>query len=245
VDIASDNYLASPSRSTVKLTVGLIVMNFEGYPSDVHCYDNAVLRQVNDKNIPDQDLNRYDWLFSGWVDYWAWRARRAVPPRAVVLTDPDLVKALAWRESHIGNLSEDDKTKRGQTLLNMQYFFDVLAHPDNTQRIDYDLSWGLMNIQWADRTNPIMEIGATVRRLYASYYANTKGRTDSEAIWKDAFQDYGPHDAQEISCYGAQILETARIGKQFHGKKNNGCLFNGSSEVNPSASYYDVWGKNR
>ncbi|MCP4538306.1 MAG: RHS repeat-associated core domain-containing protein, partial [Chloroflexi bacterium] len=39
------------------------------YPGDMTSYRSQPI-------FPDRDYNRYDWLISGWVDYWNWRARR-------------------------------------------------------------------------------------------------------------------------------------------------------------------------
>jgi RHS repeat-associated protein len=42
---------------------------YSDYPGDMISYRSQPI-------FPDRDYNRYDWLISGWVDYWNWRAWR-------------------------------------------------------------------------------------------------------------------------------------------------------------------------
>jgi len=44
--------------------------------------------------------NRYDWLFSGWADYWSHRARLH---GEVNVPGPNLIKAIAFAETRVGN----------------------------------------------------------------------------------------------------------------------------------------------
>jgi RHS repeat-associated protein len=84
----------------------LITRNFEGNPSDVKCYKpfmEAIGYDPSGK--PDEfktyNYNQYDWLFSGWADYWNWRADWEGIPISMRI-DPNLLKALSYAETGIG-----------------------------------------------------------------------------------------------------------------------------------------------
>jgi hypothetical protein len=64
---------------------------------------------------------RYDWLFSGWADYWNWRAR--IDPnrlREPVTLDPNLFKAIAWRETWVGAEEQPKGLAHVITLTNAE-----------------------------------------------------------------------------------------------------------------------------
>ncbi len=105
-DIGSDgeNGIGAYDRKVAALAIVQVVRNFKSNEivSDVQCYRNPDPGPIDNLH---RDNNRYDYLFSGWVDYWKWRATLSDgKPNKVVpesLT-PSLAKALAYKESGIG-----------------------------------------------------------------------------------------------------------------------------------------------
>ncbi len=81
----------------------LITWNFETNPSpsDIHCYNPELF-------INSFDPDQYDWLFSGWADYWQSRAISSDMPESFkyVLT-ADFLKAMAYAENSMGTTDTD------------------------------------------------------------------------------------------------------------------------------------------
>jgi RHS repeat-associated protein len=253
-----------------KKEISVIISNFEGNPyigtypeewkpnltrpADVRLFDTCdetvqkFLRnrtpedQRLTRGFPSYDLNRLDWLFSGWVDYWAWRAGKA--GRQAVLTDPNILKANALTESSIGNIltvsdpklvdrfvdGKDDPTKPNslRSLMNLTSgsgFYEALSNPTDydKRRKGYDLSWGTMDITVIDRFNPIIEVGAVVRVLHAKFNATRwlpkNGNASAMEIWRQVLQTYGPGSTAPDydPCYGDKLLTIATIGKWYRG----------------------------
>ncbi len=249
IDIRKD-ILRGPEAKFIALNfLGNPALEGTGLAADVQCYDPILKLDIGStagqqvQALAPANYNQYDWLFSGWVDFWAWRARLA--GKQVVLRDPDIVKSLAWHESRVGNLTEAQRAD-GQTLLNFSSYSLQAAlrgrpvGPDGSplqgnQRRQvlnrYDLTWGLFDL--TNRTDAVQEVAAVVRWLYAAFYASTGSRnvrTDFEAIWRDALQSYGPKagDSQYVACYGDLIWELATTGRRPRGCDSQG--------------YWYVWG---
>lgn len=95
----------------------LITLNFEETPNDVNCYNNLLIPlQLDQKGKQYRyDLNQYDWLFSGWADYWDWRATNQGFPYPIRV-NPNYLKAIAFGEGRIGLSQVQGKPG---TLLNV------------------------------------------------------------------------------------------------------------------------------
>ena len=97
--------------------IALISLNFEDSPLDIACYKPFTFikgyrpkAKCNGSECPiygTYNRNQYDKYFSGWADYWAWRAD-ADGPRGGLLrrVDPNLLKALAMNETGVGQKHE-------------------------------------------------------------------------------------------------------------------------------------------
>jgi RHS repeat-associated protein len=228
--------------------ISLIILNFEGnpypgsvasqlgepvtHPNEVQCYNAALAVDIGWpagqklQEFPRRNYDQFDWLISGWVDYWAWRAKRA--GQAVLDLHPNMVKALAWNESKL-----NARTSDGGTLLNLNsgalkaivrgeplnpFSGQPLQGTDKQKALQtYGLTWGW--IDYSNKYDVAQEVGATVRWLYASYHTQQKGRTDSSAVWTDVFQAYGPKSSsdQYIACYGEMTWEIYETGRRHKG----------------------------
>jgi hypothetical protein len=84
-----------------------ILTNFEGNPltssrgavKDVQLYCNPFGEGTG---FSGENYNTHDWLFSGWTDYWNWRAEREGVIAYGERLDPNIVKAMAFQESRLG-----------------------------------------------------------------------------------------------------------------------------------------------
>jgi RHS repeat-associated protein len=227
------NFEGNPYSNSEESTSGRVAR----HPNDVHCFNNSdpdVAKRVYNRwgKVSPFDLNAYDWLFSGWTDYWAWRAR--LENQEVILTDPNILKAIAVEESAIGHLPDiynnpDDPGHR-QSLMNItgpSGYYELLRDADQPGNeyfgYRYGLTWGLMDVNsTADRYDPVIEVGLAVRVLYAMFYSTRKftpelrNATRTE-IWKTTLQSYGPKpgDPLYLSCYGELLWTTATTGKRY------------------------------
>ncbi len=79
----------------------LITWNFKTDPSrsKIHCYNPELF-------INSFDPDQYDWLFSGWADYWQSRAKYSGMPIDYTLT-ADFLKAVAYAENSMGTVKPD------------------------------------------------------------------------------------------------------------------------------------------
>jgi hypothetical protein len=217
------NLEGNPSYDAEGRTISIAPL----HPTDVHLFDtcNEIVKKfLHDRTpldqlqgFPSYDLNRADWLFSGWTDYWVWRAGKA--GREPVLNDPNILKAIALAESSIGDIL----TVPGRSFMNLtgpSGFYEMLSQPtkDDKNRKGYDMNWGTMDVTRADRFNRIIEVGAVARVLYAKYNATSflprNISASSTEIWQQTLQTYGPgpSDAGYSACYGDQLLTLATKG---------------------------------
>jgi hypothetical protein len=118
------------------------------YPGDMISYRSQPI-------FPDRDYNRYDWLISGWVDYWNWRARKEGKPYHL---DPNFFKAIAYKETTIGyNLPGGDTDYQGIVQLGTDAIQGLMGGGAGK------VTWGPINV--VDKHNPSHNIGGGVRWL--------------------------------------------------------------------------------
>jgi hypothetical protein len=209
----------------------LIASNFQSDPADVTPY-NPITYIYNytcktwmegDKNYRGEYYNRYDWIFSGWVDYFTWRAK--AENNEYFATDPNLFKALAWKET---NLGVGGDPSQGVALLSYEEIRNLkgifLASNDKYYQ---EMYWGLIDIQ--QKTDPIQNIGGLIRLLNAKYieYRNlhiSEGKpVDSKSVWISALHAYGPHSnaPDYLDTYGEDVYNFYETGTY----KNNIYVF--------------------
>jgi hypothetical protein len=196
----------------------LISLNFESDPSDIVKY-NPITYIYNfacntwmkgDNNYRGEKYNRYDWIFSGWVDYFMWRAESE--HQDYFATDPNLFKAIAWKETQVGTGPENEGVAKlsSQEVSNLKGYVPY----GNT----YEMTWGLLDIQ--QPTDPIQNIAGLIRLLngiymskYHAYYHNGQS-ADPEKLWEAAISDYGPHEGADdyLPSYGADVYNFYMTG---------------------------------
>lgn len=240
-----------------------IIRNFEGNPytssgtgpiSGVDWYDctsQDVIDFVNNRVDPDPvgfDLNRYDWLFSGWASYWEWRKPAIYP----VMPDmANVLKAISFRESTVGYQKINPQTGEKQSLLNFgdEAYYRRVSTPNADDVREWDSTWGLMAVSTADRWNPIMEVGATVRFFYAMYFYYKLGpvapptlrNAPDDRIFRRMGAAFGEGDPNEIkACYGAKIWSIAKTGK-WYAKCKEGIDYNDALVDTTSNLTVDLW----
>ncbi len=177
-DIGSDgeNGIGAYDRKVAARAIVQVVRNFKSNEmvSDVQCYRNPDPGPIDNLHL---DNNRYDYLFSGWVDYWKWRATLSDgKPNKVVSESltPSLAKALAYKESGIGQTYNDTGPLKGYFTPNnnvmavIQPGAYMLAggtclkySPDGKQCVEHQrrgkssplsIGWGFINIYTQDNS---------------------------------------------------------------------------------------------
>jgi hypothetical protein len=187
-----------------KSEIELIVMNFQNFPVDVqsYCSSPRVGYPGSWKLWAPKDYNQYDWLLSGWVDYWQWRAKHE--GITYFVNDPNLLKALAWKESWVGANSSDSRlfyiTSNWRSWLRGKPLgvdengisFELTGQEREKALAAYDLTWGW--IDYADLYDEEQEVGAAVRLLNALYYSESlrSSTTDTKTTWLGVFRRFGP-----------------------------------------------------
>jgi hypothetical protein len=231
----------------------LIDLQWRNRPTDVHWYDCTspdVINFVNNRVDPNPvgfDLNRYDWLFSGWADYWAWRAPAIYPPMPDM---PNILKAISFRESTVGYQKVNPLTGEKQSLLNFgdYTYYRRVSTPNEKDVEEWDSTWGLMDVSTSDRSNPIMEVGATVRHFYAMYFyyklrpsAELQNAPDDRIFRRmGAAFGQGGIDIESKACYGAKIWSIATTGNWYAGCKAG--IDSNDALVDPTSSLTaDLW----
>lgn len=227
VDISADDIVGSPYRPIANQALKAILANFDNprancdWESDVQHY----VTQPKGENY-----NEYDWLFSGWADYWQWRAKEAKKP-ALATINANFLKAIAWRESAVG--TENAKRITGFTtyLRRSLIKFDVA---DTWLQRHYDLTWGFYNFAGAWDQNQTScwasEIGAATRWLYAAnhnvnYTADDKKGFyhGDELTWMSVLNNkFAPKPLantlnQYNPCYGYQVWSLYSTGRTYRG----------------------------
>jgi hypothetical protein len=247
------NFQGNPNSNSVEARLGEPPQR----PADVFCYDNNatdVRRFVanrTENKVTTFDLNRHDWLFSGWADYWAWRAQlrngRVIQPVNYPVNYPvhsegfinmaNILKAISLREVALGY-----DMPEGQSLLNLtggSGYYQLVSNPEPFEQRRRDMVWGLMDVSTSDRPNPQIEVGVVVRVFYANYfyYALRRGAelagAQEDVIWKQLLNNYGERGIE--TCYGAKVWHIATEGRWFMGCKG--------TDIDPSSPFRDFWGR--
>jgi hypothetical protein len=124
---------------------------------------------------------------------------------------------------------KDDPTKPNsfRSLMNLTSdsgFYEVLSNPTDPFELStsgYDMRWGTMSIARTDRFNPIIEVGAVARVLYAKFNAAHYQNPQASAtkIWRQVLQTYGPgpEASDHDTCYGDKLLTIATTGRWYRG----------------------------
>jgi hypothetical protein len=148
----------------------------------------------------DRDYNRYDWLISGWVDYWNWRARRE---GKVVDLDPNFFKAIAYKETTIGyNQPMNDTGYEGVVQLGADALAALLGNSVGS------VTWGAINV--VDVRDPSQNIAGGVRWLI--YKREVSGTID----WYEAYAYYAGFGG-DISAYPIQqMIDLYEMGLDPH-----------------------------
>jgi RHS repeat-associated protein len=122
------------------------------YPDDMTSYATQPI-------YPDRDYNQYDWLISGWVDYWNWRALQAGKSYQL---DPNFVKAVVYIETTLGYEFNPNNSKNvGLMQLDTEATNALMGVGGGS------VQWGAINV--VDRDQPSQNIGGGVRWLMYKY----------------------------------------------------------------------------
>jgi RHS repeat-associated protein len=120
--------------------------------------------------LNERDYNQYDWLISGWVDYWNWRALREGKPYNL---DPNFIKAVAYVETVVGYMETEDDYEGILQLGSV-----AIAELKDGGKV----SWGPINV--VDVYNASHNIGGGVRWLMH------KHEVESSKSWLEAYAFY-------------------------------------------------------
>jgi hypothetical protein len=165
-----------------------VLANFEGnpfrgsgWPKDVTCYEGPHLPTA---------INSYDWLWSGWLDYWKWRLSRTGNnyPMLDSLT-ADIAKAIGYVESRMGtdpNMNVENNAKAmGPMQLTPQALQDLMTV--GTRGDVGGMSCCGVNVM--DRNDIIQSIAGGIR-----YFIKLGFWADD---WSDAYKAYSNADLSE------------------------------------------------
>ena len=190
VDIITD--VGSNGNDFARQAIDAVIANFEGAPvpdPQNPCDEpnvssnspNDVVAYTTQSNFPSRDYNRYDWLISGWVDYWKWHA--ASKGKTFVSTlQPNFVKSVAYNESLIGY------------VLNPENYGVMQLSKSDGDGVDglTKLAWGAINIKFSP-DSPQYNIGGGVRWLihkYQSHVLKDSDRSGEVDDWVLAYSYY-------------------------------------------------------
>jgi len=154
--------------------------NFE-YPDDMLSYNTQPY-------YPDRNYNQYDWLISGWVDYWNWRARREGQSYTI---DPNFIKAVAYKETGIGHYGGSGDY---QGILQLGTEAKKALAEIGAGKV----TWGPINV--VDENNPSHNIGGGVRWLMYQYEAW------GAANWLESYAYYSGFEG-DADAYSIQQLK--------------------------------------
>jgi len=174
------------------------------YPDDMIGYTTQAI-------FPDRNYNQYDWLISGWVDYWNWRARQAGKSYQL---DPNFFKAIAYIETALGYVMDPTN----------QSYIGIAQLGAEAEKAAL-LGSGVGSVQWGginvvNINEPSHNIAGAIRWLMYKFEVDAQ-----QAGWDKAYAYFAGYSGDTAGAKVKDVLTVYNTGLDINWREGNHYLF--------------------